>query len=161
MTTATIASIPSEYEIERNKPMPSLNHGILQANLGAEIRIHYKKRYSVVSELSLDLSDWDSVPDLSIYPKLKFDSQNDVVSMTEPPLGTVEIISPTQSINELKAKANKYFLHGVKSCWIVVPVLENIYVFSSPTEYQIFRAHETLRDEVLDISISLKEVFEG
>ena len=161
MNTTVAASIPSEYEIERNKPMPSLNHSLIQANLIFQIIQAYRKHYSVASELSLDLSDWESVPDLSIYPKLIFDSQNDVVQMTLPPLCTIEIISPSQSINELKAKANNYFSHGVKSCWIVVPVLENIYVFSSPTEYQIFRAHETLRDEMLDISISLKEVFEG
>lgn len=161
MTTTASANIPSEYEIERNKPMPSLNHSLIQAKLIFQIIAGYKNTYTVASELSLDLADWDTVPDLSIYRKLKFDSQNDLTSMTEPPLCTVEIISPTQSINELKAKANKYFAHGVKSCWIVVPVLENIYVFSSPSNYQIFRAHETLHDEVLQLSIPLQDVFEA
>jgi Uma2 family endonuclease len=159
MTTAPIAPIPSEYEIERNKPMPSLNHSLVQANLIFLLSATCRKRYSVASELNLELSNWESVPDLCIYPKLKFDSQNDMLRMTEPPLCAVEIISPSQSINELKAKANNYFRYGVKSCWIVLPVLENIYVFSSPTEYQIFRVHETLRDEVLDVTIPLTEVF--
>jgi len=41
----------------------------------------------------------------------------------------------------------------------VLPSLTNIYVFSSPDGYNIFRASETLRDEKLDISFPLEEVF--
>ncbi|MCK6693676.1 MAG: Uma2 family endonuclease [Thermoanaerobaculia bacterium] len=153
----TIAN--SIYEIERNKPMPSLNHGVIQANLILHFAPFIKK-YRIISELSLDLTNWPSVPDLAIYPKMKIDLQNDVVAMTEPPLCVVEIVSPTQAINELTAKAHTYFKHGVKSCWIVIPPLGNIYVYSSPEEYQIFRASDTLHDAVLNISFPLKEVFE-
>lgn len=149
-----------EYEIERNKPMPSLNHALIQGNLIYELKAHYKKRFSVASELSLALAEWPSVPDICIYPKLKIDLKNDVIAMTEPPLCAIEILSPTQSTNDLFTKAFKYFDFGVKSCWIVLPVVANIYVFSSPNEYRIFRMYETLLDEVLDISLPLKEVFE-
>jgi Uma2 family endonuclease len=149
----------SNYELERNKPMPSFNHGTIQANLIFEIKLKYKDKYQVVSELSLDLSDWSSVPDISIYPKREMDLQNDVITMNEPPLGVIEILSPSQKLYDLTAKANGYFQHGVKSCWIVLPSLANIYVFSKPAEYEIFRANETLQDEVLDISFPLGEVF--
>ncbi|HRI58457.1 MAG TPA: hypothetical protein PK228_02005, partial [Saprospiraceae bacterium] len=64
------------------------------------------------------------------------------------------------SLNELTTKARDYFKHGVKSCWIVMLPLTNIHVFSSPDNYEVFRAHETLHDPILDISIALKEVFE-
>jgi hypothetical protein len=47
----------------------------------------------------------------------------------------------------------------VKSCWIVLPSLANIYVFSSPDDYNIFRATEILHDDTLDISFPLEEVF--
>ncbi len=155
-TTAAL----SPYEIERNKPIPSFNHASVQLNLGGEIRNRYKDRYRVLSELSLDLSDWPSVPDLSIYARKPLDLKNDIIALTEPPLGVNEIISPTQSLNDLTTKANAYFQYGVKSCWIVLLPLGNIYVFSSPDDYEIFRTHETLHDLVLDISIPLKEVFE-
>lgn len=49
---------------------------------------------------------------------------------------------------------------NVKSRWIVLLPLGNIYMFRSPDEYDIFRANETLHDSVLDISIPLNEVFE-
>ena len=45
----------SEYEIERNKPMPSLNHSAIQINLGAELRNWYKNQYRLVSERSSPL----------------------------------------------------------------------------------------------------------
>lgn len=157
MTTNTALS---QYEIERRKPMPSFNHGSVQTNLGSEIRNRYKNQYRVVSELSLDLSDWPSVPDLSIYPNKPLDFKNDIVEMTEAPLCVIEIISPSQSLNDLITKAREYFKHGVNSCWIVMLPLTNIYVFSSPDNYQMFRADETLNDAVLGISIPLNEVFE-
>ncbi len=150
----------SEYEVERNKPMPSFNHSIVQLNLGAELRNRYKSKYRIASELSLDLSEWPSVPDICIYPKTPLDLRNDVIAMTQPPLCVIEIISPSQSLNELIVKANDYFRHGVRSCWIVLLPLGNIYVFTSPDDYEIYRATETLHDPSLEISIPLNEVFE-
>lgn len=149
----------SQYEIERNKPMPSLNHSIIQTNLITELRVRYKQHYRVASELSLDLSDWPSVPDICLYPFKPLDLQNDQVAVSEPPLCTIEIISPSQSLNELVDKARAYFQHGVQSCWIVLLPLGNIYVFSSPDQYKIFRATETLVDPKMDVSIPLSEVF--
>ncbi len=156
MTTVVAAS---DYEIERGKPMPSLNHSAIQANLIKEF-VPYWSKYRVASELSLDLSEWPSVPDLSILPKQPLDLANDTIAVSEAPLCVIEIISPTQSLHELTAKARSYFAHGVRSCWIVLPPLRNIYVFTSPNEYQMFKANETLHDPVLGVSFPLQEVFE-
>ena len=149
----------SQYETERNKPMPSLNHGLIQAKLIFALLSRYQTRYNVMSELSLDLSDWSSVPDICLYLVRPLDLQNDQVAVSEPPLCTIAIISPSQSLNELVYKAREYFQHGVQSCWIVLLPLGNIYVFSSPEEYEIFRATETLHDPKMDISLPLGEVF--
>ena len=140
--------------------MPSLNHSIIQINLGTALKNRYKKVYTIASELSLDLSDWASVPDLSIYPKTSIDLQNDVVAMTSPPIGVIEITSPSQSLSEMVSKARAYFEHGVKSCWIVLLPLGNVYVFSAPDEYEIYRSNQVLLDSVLDMEIPLGEVFE-
>jgi len=158
LDVATAPEVPT-YEIERNKPMPSLNHSLLQARLIARLFVRYEGRYDIASELSLDLADWPSVPDLSILPKMKPDFRNDVTAVTEPPLGVIEIISPSQTLSQLVAKAEAYFAHGVKSCWLVLLPLTNIYVFSSPDEYRIFREHEVLHDAVLGIELPLEEVF--
>lgn len=148
----------SDYETERNKPLPSFNHGSIQANLIAFL--HPYKQYRAISELSLDLADWSSVPDLAIYPKRPLDFRNDLVKVQKQPLCVVEIISPSQPLNELTDKTRPYFEHGVKSCWLVLLPLTTICVYSAPDQYTCYRAHETLRDEVLDISLPLKEIFE-
>lgn len=150
----------SDYEIERHKPMPSFNHAIIQGNLITELNLRYRKKYSVASEVSLSLTDWPSVPDLAIYPKRPLDFQNDLIKVQEVPLAVVEIISPSQSLNELTDKAHQYFAHGVQSCWLVLLPLTTICVFSSADDYTYFRAHETLEDKNLGITLPLKEVFE-
>ena len=158
MTLATAQL--SEYEIERNKPLPSLNHGVVQGNLIFLLKSKTKARFTIASELSLDLAEWPSVPDISIFPKRPYDAKNDIIKMPEPPLCAIEILSPTQSLDDLIIKGVSYFGHGVKSCWIVLPALKNIYVFSNADDYEIYRATEILKDPVLDISLPLLEVFE-
>jgi Uma2 family endonuclease len=147
-----------DYETERNKPMPSLNHGSIQANLIMELAT-FRNKFRITSELSLDLSDWPSVPDIAIYPKIKLDLKKDVIAMVEPPLCIVEIVSPSQSLSELAAKADRYLEYGVKSCWLVIPTFGNIYVYSNSDNYNIFKMNETLVDDILGIEFSLKEVF--
>ena len=148
----------SAYQLERKKPAPSFNHGLIQTRLIYELA-PFRKKYRIVSELDLELSELTSVPDISILPYRELDLKNDILVWKEPPLGVIEILSPSQSLTELTTKAAGYFAHGVQSCWIVLPSLTNIYVFSSPDGYNIFRASETLRDEKLDISFPLEEVF--
>ena len=149
----------SAYEEERGKPMPSKVHAYVQMNLGFELKSRYKDRLTFLSELSLDLNGWRSVPDLSIYPKMTVDVRYDEVRMTTPPLCAIDIISPMQSLQELVDKAKAYFEHGVQSVWLVLPGLRSIYVFSSFDDFKTFTHTDTLLDETLKISIPLAEVF--
>jgi Uma2 family endonuclease len=151
-------AIVSDYELERHKPMPSINHGSIQANLIIGLAA-YRNTHRIASEVSLDLNDFSSVPDISIFEKMKIDTKNDIPFMKIPPLCVVEIISPSQSFNEILTKTYSYFQNGVKSCWIVLPGVNNIYVFSGPDTYQIFKSDQTLQDPTLNISFSLAEVF--
>jgi len=149
----------TKYETERRKPMPSYNHGSIQANLIIELAA-YKKKYRPISELSLSLNEWISVPDVSLFKWKKLDTKNDDIKTTEPPLCAIEILSPTQSLTELLVKARNYFEYGVKSCWIVLPGLDNIYVFSTAEDYLIFKKGEILKDEMMGIEIEVSPVFE-
>ena len=155
----SVSLVSPDYTHERNKPMPSLNHSTIQANLIFEIKLRYNERFKVTSELNLGLNDWQSVPDITLLPKAEMDLWNDEISVKNPPLCVIEILSPTQSLTELTTKAKDYFQHGVQSCWIVLPSLANIYVYSSPTDYAIFRSTETLTDKKMDITFPLVEVF--
>lgn len=158
--TADLLLHETDYETERNKPVPTLNHGMIQLNLGFSLKSRFKGRFTFASEVKLDLDEWGSVPDLIIIPLRKMDIRRDVSQLREAPLCTIEILSPSQNLADLVAKAYEYFERGVQSCWLVIPDLANIYVFSSPEEYQIFRLGEMLIDPKLDISIPVSEVFE-
>jgi Uma2 family endonuclease len=150
----------SQYEVERNKPMPSKNHGFIQSKLSMIIGYRYLNTYDLFSELDIIMPEKpDSVPDVCIYPKSEIDFSEDIIGMKEMPLTTIEILSPTQRENELVAKAKRYFAAGVKSCWIVLPIFKVIVVYSSPTQRQVFTEDMTLIDKITGIELPLNEVF--
>ncbi|MDX2306300.1 MAG: Uma2 family endonuclease [Microscillaceae bacterium] len=148
-----------QYELERNKPMPSKLHSIIQSNLIGLFFVHYNDIYRVYSELSISLEGWDSVPDIAIYNRKEENFREDEIQMSEVPLGVIEILSPTQNMQELIYKAERYFQQGVLSCWLVFPLLKNIYVFENREYYQIFKHQEELKDDRLNIRLSLEKVF--
>jgi Uma2 family endonuclease len=148
----------SKYELERGKPMPSKLHSIAQANLMV-ILANYREKYRFFSELSLSLPDWDTVPDACIYAKNSLDLFEDEITVKVPPLCAIEILSPSQSLNELIEKVKKYFERGVKSCWVVIPIMKNVYVFSDLQNYEVFKSGMILQDNVLGISFPVSEIF--
>ncbi len=150
----------SEYEIERNKPMPSLNHGYVQHRLSMFLGFKYLSNYTILTEVEIEMPEKpNSVPDLMIYPKIEIDFLEDKVILKEIPLTTIEILSSTQTEKELIEKAKRYFAAGVKSCWIVLPVFKAIAVFSSPKQKQVFTENTILKDEITGIELSLADVF--
>ena len=117
----------SRYELERGKPMPSRNHAVVQMNLGIEFA--KSKEYRVLSELTLELGGLTYTPELSVYRRQPVDFRHDDVRVTDPPLLTVEIFSPTQGYQEVMDKVEAYFKNGVKSCWVVNPPQRAITIF--------------------------------
>jgi len=105
----------SDYELERGKPMPSLNHSLIQSQLIGILWNQYRKDFTFASELSISLADKPFVPDLCIYPKRKSDWQNDEIRVSEPPLTIIEISSPKQDFEDFERKLKAYFNAGVKS----------------------------------------------
>ena len=150
----------SEYEIERGKPMPDKNHALIQGNLHFLLRLMYREKYTILLEINLDLPIRERVPDLAIYPVMKFNPDENEIRMKQAPLCAIEILSAKQDLSELMTKRAEYFTGGVLSYGLVLPALYTIYVFSSPTEYQIFSGKDKLQDAKLDIELNLEEVFQ-
>ena len=150
----------SEYELERGKPMPTLNHSIVQGNLVFAMKLNYRQQFTFLPEINLTMPERpDTVPDIAIYPKLQIDFFNDITSMTEMPLTIIEIVSPSQSDAEIIAKFKRYFDAGIKSCWLVMPSFQAISVYSAFGKYRFFSDNETLTDPTTGIEVSLSEVF--
>lgn len=113
------------YEEERGKPMPSLQHSRVQMRL--ILQLGGGTEFESLTELSLEIGQgqWRT-PDVCVYLAGKLLARREQVRVAEPPLLTVEILSPTQSLQDLWDNTELYFAHGVKSCWIVVPTLRAV-----------------------------------
>jgi Uma2 family endonuclease len=147
----------SDYERERGKPMPSKLHSITQKNLILALN-EFEPPYTVFSELTLQLSDRDITPDLSIYGAQEIDFWQDEVRMTEPPLLTVEISSPTQGIQALVNKIRFLLENGVQSCWLVQPQLRTITVYTQALDSKT-HSEGTVADPTLDVEVAIDDVF--
>lgn len=62
------------------------------------------------------------------------------------------------TLSELDKTAD-YFSFGVKSCWVVIPALQSIVLFSSPLQKEIFKTGETLYDPNIDVTMPLDTIF--
>ena len=137
--------------------MPSQNHAAVQTNLGAEFLKH--REFRPMSELTLELSPgFPKTPDLCIYPRQPIDFRRDVVRRTDPPLLTVEIVSPSQGMADMMEKVEHYHAHGVKSVWVIVPELRGVTIFPADGSQQSHHAG-VVRDPVIGISADLDFVF--
>lgn len=149
----------SAYELERNKPMPSKNHSIVQGNIYFELRSKYENQYKAVPEISIVIAGKERVPDIGIFKKLAYTPGNDDIRVSETPIGVVEILSPTQALGDLVTKSVKYFEEGVQSYWLVLPDLKTIFVFSQPEEYEVYSKSQQLVDNILNIKLELADIF--
>lgn len=150
----------SPYELERGKPMPSKNHSIVQSNLVFGLMTHYRQSFRFMSEINIDVLGRTVVPDVGIFPKMEADMAVDEVIVTQLPLTTIEILSPSQALTDLTDKARAYFQAGVKSCWIVLPDQQGVFVYSGPKEYNYFHGKDVLRDPATGIELELAPLFE-
>ena len=150
----------SDYERERGKPMPSLNHSILQGNLVFTLKLNYRKQFTFLPEINLIMPHRpNAVPDIAIYPKLAIDFLHDQTAMTQFPITAIEIVSSSQSNDDILDKFERYFLAGVQSCWLVMPSMKAIAVYSGIGRYTFFTDADTLTDSATSIELPLAEVF--
>lgn len=156
----TVATNLSQYEIERNKPMPNRIHGVLQADLIFLLKSDYRKKYQFSSEVSLATTP-SSTPDISIFNKKKLSLKMVKAKEEEAPITTIEIQSPSQSIEELQHKAwDLYFPMGVQSAWIVIPSLKAVKILLAD-DTELFFNSGKLKDPTTNIEIEVKDIFEN
>jgi Uma2 family endonuclease len=154
-----VLEMSSAYELERNKPMPSKLHSIVQMNIGFELKTLYPSQFDVFSELTLDFAEGDVVPDICLFPKGTLSFAEDEVRITTAPVLAIEILSPTQNLQELLTKSKAYFQNGVQSYWLVIPSMRLIHVFSSIQDYETYKKQDRLKDPLVNIEIDLSKIF--
>jgi hypothetical protein len=74
----------------------------------------------------------------------------------------VEILAaPSQTITELLKKISAFFALGIKSCWLVMPSVEVIKVYSQQGLYKTFDINDTeVIDDVLDLHLPIQKIFD-
>ena len=122
--------VETDYETERNKPMPTRIHGTIQSRINFLLQTAYGDRYDFPNEVSLNTLP-PTTPDILVYPKKKLSVRETAAKEQEMPITTIEILSPSQTVDELAEKAwNIYFPAGVQSAWLVVPQLKTVSILS-------------------------------
>lgn len=151
--------IQSDYETERGKPMPSKLHSVITQRLTVFLVNRYGDKFEILPELTLDTHGERTTPDIAICEPEAIDFSKDEVKRKEPPLATIEILSPTQILQTLLDKTNEYFSFGVKSCWVILPTLKTIYVYSAPYQFEVFSPGDEVFDAKLDIRLPIDTLF--
>jgi Uma2 family endonuclease len=145
------------YEQERGKPMPSFNHGFVQAMITG-VLLDQQDDLMVVNELTLQLGDDRVTPDVCVYPHRTVNFQDDVVAMTEMPLLAVEILSPTQGVQEVVTQIQNLLEAGVESCWLVQPATETVTIYRSGEKPRTFSTG-TFTDPATGIEADIADIF--
>ncbi len=134
---------------------PSYNHAYLQAKLSGLLQ---HEKYSVLSAFTLDINGKDYIPDICVYPKKTITWFHDIIKSSEMPLTAIEIVSPTQTIQEILDKFRIYFKAGIKSCWLIEPVTNTVIIFYSDENGERFVTGE-VTDKILDLKITKDQIF--
>jgi Uma2 family endonuclease len=151
-------SITQDYETERNKPMPNRIHGTIQGEIIFQLKLKYSDHYQFSSEVTLDTTP-PSTPDILIYPKKQLNWKTVEAREKEMPITTIEILSPSQTLDTLAEKAWKtYFPAGVQSAWIVIPQIKTVTILL-PGDQQLVFSQGILTDRVTGIQISIEKIF--
>ncbi len=77
----------------------------------------------------------------SRVPDICFVTNNDRKTMGQGimiiPQFAVEILSKTNEMEDMFAKLEEYFEAGVQMVWLILPRVEKVYVYTSPTDVQV------------------------
>ena len=148
-----------EYAKNKGKWMPSYNHALVQSRLvGAFLPF---ADFAILSELTLELPDARRLtPDISVFPHRASDWRHDEIRVTAMPRMAVEIISPTQGLQEILDKLDLYFEYGVKSVWVVQPGMQAIVIYEpgEGSRPQVVTTGEA-RDPATGLTARLEEIF--
>ncbi len=155
MNTQAVEIIEIEVPLEE---VMSLNHSRLIHRISVAL-LPYENQYDILPELEFELAAGRLKPDVAITQRQQYDYRRDVLRVLEPPITAIEIISPTQAFDALVEKIqDQYLPSGVKSAWLVLPTVRNIYLFLPDQPPQVFTTG-TLRDPAAQVEVALADIF--
>jgi Uma2 family endonuclease len=144
----------SKQELVRGKvvtmPGPGWEHGEVQVNIATAIKLFLKAnpigRVATESGAITERKP-DTVrgPDVSYYSKERLPLDKRVVGYhDELPDLCVEVMSPSNSLKQLKSKAKEYLFAGVRMIWIIDPEERTVTIITEPLESRTLEPDATL-----------------
>ena len=143
--------------LERDKQdeeMPSLNHSYICLQILRQLL--QNEKVEPLPELTLDIAN-GLTPDISIFPKEQIHPNffRDVPKFQQMPVLAIEVISSSQTIQELLEKAAQLIQAGVKVVWTIEPHSRSIFV-TTPSEEKLF--HDGIVENE-EIQVDFAKVF--
>ena len=132
-----------EYN-KQDEEMPSLNHSYICLQILRQLL--QNEKIDPLPELTLDIAN-GLTPDISIFPKEQVQPNffHDVPKFQQMPVLAIEVISSSQTIQELLEKATQLVKSGVKTVWTVEPHSRSVFV-TTQTEEKLFH-NEVVENE--------------
>lgn len=134
-TTATPQkSISSDKKFEeKGEVMPSLNHSYICLQILKQLISN--ESIEPLPELTLDIAN-GLTPDISVFPKAEIRPNpfRDVLRFQERPILAVEVVSSSQTIQEMLQKATQLVNEGVKVVWTVESYSRTVFVTTQAGE---------------------------
>ena len=136
---------------KEDEEMPSLNHSYISIQILRQLLENEK--IQPLPELTLDIAN-GLTPDISIFPKEQIQPNffHDVPKFQQMPVLAIEVISPSQTIQELLEKAAQLVDAGVKAVWTIEPHSQSVFVTTS-SEEKLFHG-EVVENEAIKVDFA-------
>lgn len=131
--------------------MPSLNHSYICLQILKQLISN--EAIEPLPELTLDIAN-GLTPDISIFPKAKIQPNpfRDILRFQERPILAIEVVSSSQTIQEMLQKATQLVNEGVKVVWTVEPYSRTVFVTTQNSE-TLFH-EELIENEGIQVDFS-------
>ncbi len=118
---------------KQDEEMPSLNHSYICLQILCQLL--QNEKVEPLPELTLDIANGLTL-DISIFPKEQIHPNffRDVSKFQQIPVLAIEVISSSQTIEELLEKAAQLIQAGVKAVWTIEPHSRSVFVTTSSEE---------------------------
>jgi Uma2 family endonuclease len=145
------------------KMSPKLPHSVIQSELLLALNTFARPRKlgRVFPELRAVFGGSAQVPDLSFYAAHRVPKVVGDEDVTIPADIAVEILSPGQTVGELRLKLRHSLRHGSRLGWLIQPSRKRIHVLRPGQKSRILKVGDDLsgEDVLPGFLLSLEEIF--
>ena len=173
LTIAQFDQLPEKegilYELDEGEvvtmtePMP--RHNFMRDNVADALREFVKPRKlgRVAVETGYQLTrETVRIPDVSFVPADRMKTIDLDRRIEGAPALAIEVVSPTDTAQDLRRKVAQYLDSGAKAVWVFYPKSREVQVFRADGTSFVRRDHEPLEEPELlpGFALNLKAVFE-